>query len=217
MFDLDDTLLGATLADAYASRIQQQLLGISQRAKDSTLAFRAKAAALFAGGGTEEGRKATSTTKIGSWTMDMSGAGVMKRYAGGRTGAKAPNQSDKLFNDSGRLRESVVVMQNRTDNTFTVNVAANRLNPAQFGNGFDAMVSKLIELVPILDPKRAREDVTIENAIRQSVKEMMAKAESVAAAKAIRLKMQLRKARLQALGVFLPGGLGKIVGMLARL
>jgi hypothetical protein len=73
-----------------------------------------------------------------------------KRYAGGKMGARQPNQSDRLFNDSGRFAESIVGSA-ASDNSWRINVAANRLDP-QTANGGEAAVQRiwqrLVQLVP---------------------------------------------------------------------
>jgi hypothetical protein len=76
---------------------------------------------------------------------------AMKRYSGGRTGPIAPSTaSDKrMFNDSGRLAQSIAVMQNPKEEGFTINVAANRLNPETFSGGqFQRMIERLRQLAP---------------------------------------------------------------------
>lgn len=73
------------------------------------------------------------------------------RYTGGKIGTKAPAQSDRLFNDSGRFADGMNVRFNPTDNNFTINVPANRLDPRTFGGGEAALVrmwQRLVDLVP---------------------------------------------------------------------
>jgi hypothetical protein len=187
LFALDDVMLGATVTDAYAELIRKQGEAIQETASPATLKKRESAARSYAAG------KPSS------------------RYAGGRIGPMAPNQSDKLFSDSGRLWKSIRVAQNRTDNTFTINVAANRLNPTLFGKGFDAMLKRLFELVPAFDPKKAREAPELNEAISTAMGEMVVKAKDRAHAELLRKKAQLRKAKLEALGAFVPGSVMKVI------
>lgn len=175
LFDLNELALGGKLAEVWAQRIRDNTNGIAVRASDATIAMRTKAAAALAAGA--------------SWAT--------KRYAGGRIGAMAPNQSDKLFNDSGRLAKGIFVRQNLTDASYTVNVPANRMNRESFGAGYDAMVARFVELVPMLDPKKALGDPAIERAVKESVDQMVTKLESNAEAAIARGLAKLRAERLR--------------------
>lgn len=176
LFDLNEMNLGGRLAEVWAQRIKDNIRGISKFASEATQAFRYKAAAAFKAGE--------------PWAA--------QRYAGGRIGPMAPNTTNKLFNDSGRLATGVFVRQNLTDSSFTVNLPANRFNPALFGDGYERMVDKFVSLVPMLDPKKALGDPQIEAAIKTSVEQMVSKAESNAEAAIQRKLAQLRAARLRA-------------------
>ena len=90
LIDLDEYMLGAKPAEAIRGIVADQIRHISEVASAATLAQRAKAATQFSAG-------------LPS---------ALKRYSGGRIGPMAPNQSDKLFNDSGRMAEGVFVRQN---------------------------------------------------------------------------------------------------------
>ncbi len=175
LVDLDEMNLGNGPAEAIASLIRDQINGISERASDATIAIRKKAAKAFA-----EGKG-------------------LARYAGGRLGPMAPNTSDKLFVDSGRLARGIHVRPNMTDKTYSVNVAANRLNPGLFGAGYEAMVNKLVSRVPALDPKKLMGMPTVEKAISQAVSDMVAKAEANSEAAILRKLGQLRAAKKRAL------------------
>ena len=75
------------------------------------------------------------------------------RYSGGKIGLKPPRTADpqNLFNDSGRFADGMAVRFNPTDNNFTINVPANRLDPRTFGGGEAALVrmwERLVALVP---------------------------------------------------------------------
>lgn len=177
LLNLNELDLGGQLAATWAERIRDQIHGIAVPASKATQAMRAKAEAAFSAGA--------------SWAL--------KRYAGGRIGPMAPNQTDKLFNDSGRLAKGVHLRQNLTDASYTLNVPANRLNREQFGQGYDAMVGKLVELVPMLDPKRAIGDPQIERAIKESVDSMFEKLQSNAEAQLARGLQKLRAARTKLL------------------
>jgi len=177
LHDLSELNLGQGPAQAVADLIKDQINGISVRASNATLAMRKKAAAAFTSGE--------------SWAL--------RRYSGGRIGAMAPNTSDKLFNDSGRLRESIFVRENMTDASFTVNVAASRLNPDLFGAGFTAMINRLTALVPALDPRKLMGMPTVEAAIKRSVDEMVTKATDNSEAAIAAGMARLRSAQMRVL------------------
>lgn len=187
LMDLDELNLGRGPAEAIRDLIKDQINGIAVRASKATLAARERAAAAFSRGE--------------AWAL--------KRYGGGRIGAMAPNQSDKLYNDSGRLRESIYVSPNMTDAVYTVNVAANRLNPDQFGAGHAGMVSRLVELVPALDPKKLLGMPTVERAIKKASDELIVKLTDNRDATIARGLAQLRSAQLRAGRALI--GLGRTV------
>lgn len=177
LMDLNELDLGQVVAETWAQRIRDNISGIAVRASDATIAMRLKAA--------------NALVKGEAWAL--------KRYGGGRMGTFRPNMSDKLFNDSGRLEAGVFVRQNLTDASYTVNFPANRMNPSLFGKGYEAMVAKFVELVPMLDPKKALGDPQIEKAIKQGVADMIGKAEERSAAAIARKLTQLRAARVRVL------------------
>lgn len=76
-------------------------------------------------------------------------AWAVKRYAGGRIGAMTPNQSPRLFNDSGRFVKGITVGPTK-DNNWVINVAANRLNATQLGSetALKSIVTMLRSHVP---------------------------------------------------------------------
>jgi hypothetical protein len=182
LFELDELNLGNKPAEAWAQRIRDNVIGISAVASKATQALRVKGAIALAAGA--------------SWAT--------KRYSGGRIGTMQPNQTDKLFNDSGRLAKSIHMRPNLTDSSYTINVAANRFNPDLFGAGFEVMMNKFVTLVPMLDPKKAFADPDIEKAIKEGLADMMTKAESNAEAALASSLARLRGARL------------KVVAQLAR-
>jgi len=183
LFELDELNLGNKLAEAWRDRIRDNVIGIAVPASKATQAMRKKAKAAFSAGA--------------GWAM--------KRYSGGRMASLEPDQSDKLFNDSGRLADGIHVRPNLTDSSYTVNFPANRFNPTLFGAGYEAMVARFVSLVPMLDPKRALGDPAIEEAIKEGLGEMMSKAESNAESRIASSLAKLRAARL------------KLVAQLARL
>lgn len=127
--DFGELRKAAATAQAILGVLQRGIKAITVPASPATLAKRALAAAGLARG-------------------DPS---YVARYTGGRTGASTPNQSDRLFNDSGRLADGLFVRRNAEEEGFTINVPANRLDPRTFGGGEAAIIAmwqRLVELVP---------------------------------------------------------------------
>lgn len=172
LLNFDDEMIAGSYAQDYQRVIQDQIRLIAETAKPATLAKRAAAAGQLAAGL----------------------PGATKRYSGGRMGAMPPNQSDKLFNDSGRLREGIHVRQNSTDKTFTINLPANR----DLGQS-PTMFQRLLDLVAALDPRKAVQLPAMEAAWKRIQGDMVAKAENASAAKALRLEMMKRRVALAAL------------------
>ena len=121
--------LSKIVPEAIAALLKKQILGIKAKASEGTILKRITASDAFHVGK--------------SWALE--------RYGGGRTGPIAPESASPnlLFNDSGRLAQSIAVMQNTKEEGFTINVAANRLNPATFSGGqFQRMIERLRQLAP---------------------------------------------------------------------
>lgn len=175
LMQLDGRDIGQGVAEAWAQRIRDNVLGIATPASKATQAMRAKGAAALARGE--------------RWAV--------KRYAGGRIGPMPPNQSDKLFNDSGRLAKGIHARANITDSTYTVNFPANRFNPALFGPGYQEMVDKFVKYVPMLDPRKALGDPAIEKAMRVAVSDTITKLTSNKEAEIARGLARLRAARMK--------------------
>lgn len=176
LHQFDDLAVGQGVADAMADAIRAGIKAIRVPAAAATLEYRRRAAAAF-----ERGAK---------WAT--------KRYAGGRTGATPPRSAGQvtLFNDSGRFADTVVARSNRYENAFTVNVAANRLDPRDFDDiSFRRMLSRLRELVPALDARKLGQAPAVKQALRDSVDDLITKARNEREAKLI----ELRQAKVRAL------------------
>lgn len=115
--------LAAGPAAAIANFYRQALRNIQEVASPATLRNRKVAAKAFA----------------------LGKAWAVQRYSGGKMGPMAPNQTDREFNDSGRMAASIAVNAS-SDGSYRVNVAANRLNGAT-GN-FERIWAKLVSLIP---------------------------------------------------------------------
>jgi hypothetical protein len=132
--ELNALELGRGPAQALLSIAQTQMRAIGQMAATATQRAREKAAR--------------------AWKNVGGGSRLTARYSGGRTGAMPPNEANpkgRLFNDSGRLADTLFIRENVVEGAWTVNVAANRLDPSTFtAAAFEAMVRKLVALVPAL-------------------------------------------------------------------
>ncbi len=126
-FDFDTKTIGRGVADTIAAHLRKRVSEIGAVASPSTQLKRKYAASALARGE--------------SWAV--------RRYSGGRTGATPPNQSPRLFNDSGRFARGITVGPTR-DNNWVINVPANRLNATQLGseNALSEIVNKLRQYVP---------------------------------------------------------------------
>jgi hypothetical protein len=177
MHDLSETHLGEGPAETIAAVIKQQIKGITAIAAPSTLLKRRSAAKALAKG-----------TPY-----------AVKRYSGGRTGTTAPSGSVRLFNDSGRLADGILVKQNPAEKNWTINVTANRLDPRTFRNQalFLAMLERLAQYVPVL--RKPLDNKHVVEAIEQGISTVLINklAMGVDATKAARA--ELTKARLGAL------------------
>lgn len=118
--DIDPRRLTKAPAEAIAKHFRESIERISAPAAPATIAARKRAAKAFADGK--------------SWAT--------RRYSGGRIGAMAPNQSDRLFNDSGRFAKSIAVGAIRDG--WVVNVAANRLDSK---TASEAAIARMFELL----------------------------------------------------------------------
>lgn len=176
----DTKSLGAGPAAAIAEHLRERVRGIGAEAAPSTLLHRKYAA--------------TAATSGKRWAA--------RRYAGGRIGAMAPNQSSRLFNDSGRLVKSIVAGPTRDEN-WVINVAANRFDPKTFRDG-EAGVSRMHDLlrqhVPEFGDSAALLQVpAVRRAIGESVDTIFRKAIGRQYADATSLRAAVRQAQLDAL------------------
>ena len=152
--NLDPKQLGAGPAAAIAEHLRQRIQAITAVASKATLARRKTSAA------------------------NMSEPSNAARYSGGRIGAMPPNQSDRLFNDSGRLAKSIAARAN--GDAYTVNVAANRLDPRGFtAAAFSRMLELLVRYVPeIANPRLLADSLPVRRAIRDGMASMIQKQEA---------------------------------------
>lgn len=135
----DVMALGKGPAEAIAERIRSDIRDITAPVAPNTLRARETAVRAFALGK--------------RWAL--------KRYSGGKTGPKTPTESTRMFNDSGRLADTLIVSPREKDGkgVYIINVAANRLDGRTLDRGGDSVVPemfrRLVELVPALSSPEA--------------------------------------------------------------
>lgn len=148
--DLDPRRMAEGPALAIAALFRERVSGITAVASQATLRARAVAAKAFAAGE--------------SWAM--------RRYSGGKIGPMAPNQSDRAFNDSGRLAKSIVAQAR--DDEWRINVAGNRFQAADVKGGQAGITriwDQLVALVPEFgNPAMLMDDLRVRKAIEEGKK-----------------------------------------------
>ncbi len=198
----DDRVLGAKPANAIKEAFKLSILAIQEEVTPETLARRERA--IRDGGSTWYQRRygATLTKKgkeaFAAGTLHDGGEGLTRK---GGTGETPPSQGARRFaNDSGRLAHKLTVRENKSEQSWTTNVPANRLNREMFGRGFDAFLERLYQLAPILgDADRLLRFPGVEAAIDESIDDLIMKAENESKLKLLEMKAA-RKAALVAAG-----------------
>jgi hypothetical protein len=151
----DEVQLGHGPAEAAAQVLAEKVRGISETVAPETALTRKHQEAAYARGE--------------SWAK--------KRFGGPRLGERPPNPSSlRKFNHSGTFADSIVARENKTDKTWTVNVAANRLDPRTSRNAaeFAFITDALRRLVPELDdPARLQNDPRVMKAIDDAVESLI--------------------------------------------
>jgi hypothetical protein len=187
--NFDELPLGQGPAEAMANVLKTKMKNILAYAKPATIARRKRAAVELAKG-------------------DPS---AVRRYSGGRTGVTPPSTgASRLFNDSGRFVNGIVVMRNKVEKGFTINIPANRLDPTTFTGGeaaMAAMYSRLVTLVPeFADARLLLESPEVEKAIMDGIKGLIGASQGrLEASMLTRWKSAVELAR----GV---GNLGRMLG-----
>lgn len=170
LINADPKSLGKAPAEAIVATLREKMRAITAVASPATQRFR------------EASAKAVAEGK----------AYALKRYGGGKTGTKAPNQSNRLFNDSGRFIEGLIA--NANGQGWTINMPSNRLSPDTLSGGEGALVRiyrRLIDLVPEFgDTRKLLESSKVVKALEGGIKDMIQVAGERTA--------QLKKARMQA-------------------
>jgi hypothetical protein len=174
--NFDELMLGKGPSEAIAKRLREKVEAIGELASERTLETRKYQEKAF-----HEGKP---------WAMS--------RFTGGRMGPTPPRDGGgRMFNHSGRTAQGIVATENRTEKNWTVNVAANRLDPRTSRNAseFAHITDALRRLVPeIDDPVRLMADPEVKAALEQSIADMIVQARN--------LNQKLREQRLRsALGI----------------
>lgn len=176
VINTDPKALGKPIAEAIAHHLKERVKGITAQAAPATLKARAVAAKAFAAGK--------------PWAL--------QRYAGGRTGAMAPNQSDRAFNDSGRFAETIVANAS-SDGAWRVNVAANRLDD-KTGRA-ERIFKRLTELLPeIANPALLLDNAVLKRKISKAHAGMVQKAQARSSKLSESVARQLLDVVFKALG-----------------
>lgn len=181
----DEVQLGHGPAEAAAQVLAEKVRAIQEDAAPSTILTRKAQENAYARGET--------------WAT--------KRFGGPRLGSMPPNPgSYRKFNHSGTLADSFTAKENKTEKSWTVNVAANRLDPRTSRNAaeFAFITDALRRLVPeIDDPAALLRDPRVDAAIDQAVESLILNA----AKRNEMLRSQLWQARLSLGGAIrLPPG-----------
>jgi hypothetical protein len=156
----DAKLLGKGPADAIAKHLRERVSGISAEASPATLKIRANDAKRLTG---SLGGERSGPVKQSEW--------LRQRYAPVKKSASPPNQSTKMFNDSGRLAKGIAVGAAK-GNAWIINVPATRFNPTTLNGGEAALAkvyARLLELVPEFgDARKLRDVLSVRRAIKQA-------------------------------------------------
>lgn len=150
LHDWDNLEKAPKVAEAIRALLASKIRGLTAKASTDTVLRRDRYANEFTAGG----------------------AAARQRYSGGRIGDMPPSRtSEALFNDSGRFAAGLLVRRNAEERGFTINVAANRLDPKTFGGGEPAIVAlwqRLVSLVPEFAGGRAViQDPTVQRALAE--------------------------------------------------
>ncbi len=134
-----------------------------------------KAVGTFAAPATREKRRRAKSA------LERGAAWAKRRYSGGRIGVMPPAQTDRDFNDSGRLAE-ITVRENLTEKSWTINFPANRLTPIVDGvrefadQAWNEFVQRLVQAVPAL---RGGDEILRDESVRRAIATSAAEAITV--------------------------------------
>lgn len=190
--NFDELQLGHEPARAAARALADRVRGIGENVSESTQLTR-----HYQEEGYRQGKR---------WATS--------RFGGPRMGPRPPREGElRHFNHSGTFADSIVGTENRTEKSWTVNVAASRLDPrtSRTASEFAFITDKLRELVPAMDnPRELAQLPEVREAVRQSIEGLIVKARELND----KLRQQRLWTALDALG--LSGPLRQLQGGIQR-
>lgn len=180
--NFDELQLGHAPAQAAAKALADKVRQIDTRVSESTQITRHHQ---------EEGYRAGK-----SWAV--------RRFGGPRMGFRPPREGElRMFNHSGTFADSIVGTENRTEKSWTINVAASRLDPRTSRNAheFSFITDALRANVPEIEsPQLLAEMPEVKLAVAESIALLVVNARTQ--------NDKLREQRLwTALGLLLPNGM----------
>jgi hypothetical protein len=199
----DETQLGHGPAEAAAEVLREKVQAITEKVSPTTAETRQYQEAAYNREGKRTRRhRGEAKSSDGSWAKKRFGFRGMENVTF--------DQGLRKFNHSGTFAKSIVARENKTDKTWTVNVAANRLDPRTSGGAaeFAFITDALRRLVPeIDDPARLLADPRVAAAVDQAIESLILDKPRYNAL----LKSRLWRERLGAFGVRLPGSVQSFV------
>jgi hypothetical protein len=187
--NFDELQLGQGPAMAAAAGLQKKIRAVSDTAKASTLVIR--------------GRQKRAYERGEQWAK--------KRFGGPKLGPRPPTDSLAYLNFSDTFASSITGTENRTEKSWTINVAANRLDPRTSRNAaeFAFITDALHRFVPELnDPRLLGQMPEVREAVVRSIEDMIIKARDLNN----KLRVQLLGQALSLLGLGpLAGGVQAIL------
>ena len=155
VFDLAELRLGKGPAEAIREEMIADFNRITERASPATIDKRERAKVALAAGK--------------RWAV--------KRYSGGRTGTTPPSGSIRKLIDSGRLKNGIFVRENRSDESWTVNVPANRLKQEDFTpSAWRQFLLDFKRLIPSMNARELLRRPAFNRAIDEAIADAIQKA-----------------------------------------
>lgn len=145
---LDEQMWAVAATDALVQQIRAQTKAIKVTASPATLKAR---------------RNAEKAVRRGE-------AWALKRYGGEKNEGLMPNRTPYLFNDSGRLGDSIVAQWQSRVKSFVINHSANRWNAQTFGGSatMQAVFQRWVSLVPVF--RSGFSDKRVDDALKETVR-----------------------------------------------